>query len=94
MDYIDDKDYSITRKYTSVAIPQNDGVSIMLPKCGPTRVIRAPFIKGLSVCFPFDKFIKEKCGGECVVRDIYGKKHKIIEEKIEYILTKSQFKMH
>lgn len=94
MDYIDDKDYSITRKHTSVAIPMNDGVSIMLPKCGPTRVIRAPFVKGLSVCFPFDEFIKEKCGGECVVRDIYGKEHKIIEEKIEYILTKSQFKMH
>ena len=92
MDYIDDADYSVTRKYTSVGIPINDGVGLMLDS--PTRVVRSSFIKGLLVHFPFDKFIQEKCGGECIVQDIYGKEHRIIAEGIRYIFTKSQFKMH
>lgn len=92
MDYIDSSDYSVTRKYTSVAIPMNDGVGMMLE--GPTRVVRGPFIKGLLVQFPFDKFLKEKCEPEqYVVTDIYGVKHNVIEEGIKYIFTKSQLKM-
>lgn len=93
MDYIDSKDYSVTRKYTNVGIPLNDGVGMMLPECGPTRAIRGPFIKGLMVCFPFDKFIEEKCNGNGVVTDIYGKKHDVTKENIRYIFTKSQTKM-
>ena len=77
----------------NVPINQSDGQGLMLDK--PTRMIRAPFIKGLLVYFPFDKFIKEKCpNGDCTVYDIYGTPHKIIEEGIRYILTKSQFKLH
>lgn len=61
---------------------------------GPTRMCRLPFVKGLMVQFPFDEFIKEKCpDGDCVVYDIYGDPHKIIEEDIRYIFTKSQFKL-
>lgn len=93
MDYIDDTDYSVTRKYTSVGIPLNDGVGLLRPDCGPTRVVRGPFIKGLLVSFPFDKFVQEKCDGDGTVYDIYGQKHDIIAEDIKYILTKSQFKM-
>lgn len=93
MDYIDALDYSVTRKYTNVDIPLNDGVGMMLRECGTTRVVRGPFIKGLLVCFPFDKFIQEKCNGNGVVCDIYGKKHDIVKEDIKYIFTKSQFKM-
>lgn len=93
MDYIDAADYSVTRKYTSVGIPINDGVGMMLPCCGPTRVIRGAFIKGLLVCFSFDKFVKEKCNGDGTVYDIYGQKHDVIAEGIKYILTRSQFKM-
>lgn len=92
MDYINSSDYSVTRKYTSVAIPMNDGVGMMLK--GPTRVVRGPFIKGLLVTFPFDKFLKEKCSPEqWVVKDIYGEEHNVIEEDIQYIFSKSQFKM-
>ena len=92
MDYIDASDYSVTRKYTSVGIPMNDGVGMMID--GPTRVIRGPFIKGLMVQFDFHKFLKEKCSKEqWVVSDIYGTQHNVIEEDIRYILTKSQFKM-
>lgn len=92
MDYINAFDYSVTRKYTSVGIPMNDGVGMMIS--GPTRVIRGPFIKGLMVQFDFHRFLKEKCSKEqWTVCDIYGTPHNIIEEDIQYILTKSQFKM-
>lgn len=95
MDYIDDKDYSITRKYTSVAIPQNDGAGLTMPECGPSRVLRAPFVKGTMICFDFQKFLKEKATpDQWNVCDIYGVKHNIIEEDIKYILTKSEFKMY
>ena len=92
MDYINSADYSITRKYTSVGIPMNDGVGMMMS--GRTRVARGPFIKGLLVQFDFQKFVKEKCTPEqYIVKDIYGTPHNIIEEDIQYIFTKSQLKM-
>ena len=92
MDYINAVDYSVTRKNTSVNIPLNDGVGMMLK--GSTRVLRAPFVKGLLVQFDFHKFLQEKCTpDQWIVSDIYGTEHNIIEEDIQYILTKSQFKM-
>lgn len=70
-----------------------DGCGMMLDKS--TRMIRAPWVKGLLVYFPFDKFIQEKCpDGKCIVTDIYGDKHDILGEGIRYILTKSQVKLH
>lgn len=93
VDYIDSKTYEIARKEKEVKIPHTDGCGIMLN--GPTRMIRAPFIKGLLITFPFDKFIKEKCeNGTCVVKDIYGKEYDILTDGIEYIFTKSQFKLY
>ena len=58
-----------------------------------TRMVRLPWIKGLLVKFPFNKFIKEKCNGTAIVYDIYGKEHDILKENIKYIFTKSQFKL-
>lgn len=75
-----------------VPITHSDGMGIMLDK--PTRMCRLPFVKGLMVYFPFDKFIKEKCpGGRAIVTDIYGEEHDILKEDIRYIFTKSQFKL-
>ncbi len=85
-------DYSIKREITGTVIPHMDGCGIMLDK--PTRMVRAPWIKGLLVYFPFDKFIQEKCEGKAVVTDIYGQDHDILAEDIQYIFTKSQFKMY
>lgn len=93
VDYIDYETYEITRKKMKVPIPVMDGAGIMLD--GPTRMVRLPFTKGLMLQFDFHSFIKEKCpDGDCVIYDIYGKPHKIIEENVRYILTKSQFKLH
>lgn len=92
VDYIDDVTYEITRKKMGVPIPHMDGCGIMLD--GPTRMVRLPWVKGLLVTFPFDKFIQEKCDGKAIVTDIYGQKHDILAEGIKYIFTKSQFKLY
>ena len=91
VDFIDEYDYSITRDKIPVKIPHMDGCGIMLED--KTRMVRLPWIKGLLVTFPFDKFIKEKCNGESIISDIYGKEHDILKENIKYIFTKSQFKL-
>lgn len=92
VDCIDYKTYEITRKKMKVPIPVMDGAGVMLD--GPTRMCRLPFVKGLMIQFDFHKFIKEKCSeGDCIVYDIYGEPHKIIEEDIRYIFTKSQTKL-
>lgn len=91
VDHIDGVSYEIRREMTETIIPHMDGCGIMLNET--TRMVRMPWVKGLLVTFPFDKFIKEKCGGEAIVTDIYGNEHKIIEEDIRYIFTKSQFKL-
>lgn len=91
VDYINDITYKIERKHMGVTIPHMDGCGIMLGE--KTRMVRGPWFKGLLVTFPFDEFIREKCGGEAVVCDIYGNEHHIIAEKVKYIFTKSQFKM-
>lgn len=91
VDYID-SGYNITRKKMGVKIPHMDGCGIMLDEM--TRMVRLPWIKGLLVTFPFDKFIQEKCQeGKCVVKDVYGKEHDILGEEIRYIFTASQFKL-
>ena len=89
VDYINDITYDIKRIETSVSIPHMDGCGLMLH--GKTRMVRLPWVKGLLVNFPFDKFIQEKCGGEATVCDIYGNEHNIIAEGIKYIFTKSPF---
>lgn len=89
VDFIDEKDYSITRKMTKTTIPHMDGCGIMLDET--TRMVRLPWVKGLLVTFPFDKFIEEN--GNSIVTDIYGVEHDVIAEGIKYIFTKSQFKL-
>lgn len=92
VDFIDDVTYKIERQEKKVEVCQTDGCGIMLD--GPTRMVRLPWIKGLLVQFPFDKFIQEKCpNGKCIVTDIYGEEHDILAEGIRYIFTKSQFKL-
>ena len=92
VDFIDDVTYEITRQENNTLICQTDGCGMMLD--GTTRMVRLPWIKGLLVQFPFDKFIREKCpDGHCIVTDIYGEEHDILAEGIRYIFTKSQFKL-
>lgn len=91
-DNIDDVTYKVERVTNSVTITHTDGAGMMLPKLGPNRMVRAPFVKGLLGVFDFRKFI-EMYNGTTKLTDIYGKEHDIIAEDIEVIFTKSQFKM-
>jgi hypothetical protein len=97
VDFINDKDFSITRKNMNVPIPHTDGCGIMLPnafgKKQKNMMVRLPWIKGLLGVFDYYKFI-EINNGNPVIKDIYGKEHDVIKEDIQVIFTKSQFKMN
>ena len=94
VDFIDDETYKITRKEMDVPIAHTDGAGMILPsKSKKNFMVRLPWMKGLLISFPFDKFIREKkCSG--IIKDIYGVEHDVIKEGIEVIFTKSQFKMY
>lgn len=93
-DFVDETDYSITRKNGYVPVPHTDGAGMILPSLSTKNfMFRAPWIKGLLGVFDFRKFIRAN-GFSPVIRDIYGKEHNIMEEDIQIIFTKSQFKMH
>jgi len=94
VDFIDDKTYSIERKYMDIQINHTDGCGMILPKISDKSfMVRLPWVKGLLVSFAFDNFIIEnKLNGKII--DIYGVEHDVITEGIEIIFTKSQFKMY
>ena len=91
-DLVDDMDYTVKRISDYVPIEHTDGAGMMLPCMGKNRMVRLPWVKGLLGSFDYIKFIeKHKCSP--VIKDIYGKEHNVIEEDIQIIFTKSQFKM-
>lgn len=93
-DFVDETDYSITRKTDYVPIPHTDGAGMVLPSlCTKNFMFRAPWIKGLLGVFDFKKFI-EVNNYSPIITDIYGKEHDVITEDIQIIFTKSQFKMY
>lgn len=93
-DYIDETDYSITRKTGEVPIPHTDGAGMMLPSVmTKNTMFRAPWIKGLLGVFDFRKFI-EVNNYSPIIKDIYGKEWNIIDDDIQIIFTSSQFKMN
>lgn len=97
VDFIDDKTYEITRKEMDILISHTDGCGMILPQeSSKSFMTRLPWLKGLLVPTPFDKFINKKieeghmnCGK---VKDIYGKEYDILKDNIRVIFTKSQFK--
>ena len=92
-DFVDETDYSIKRKTDYVPIPHTDGAGMVLPSLSTKNfMFRSPWVKGLLGVFDFRKFV-EVNNYSPVIFDIYGKEHNIIEEDIQIIFTKSQFKM-
>ena len=92
-DFVDETDYSITRKTDYVPIPHTDGAGMVLPSLSTKNfMFRSPWVKGLLGLFDFRKFI-EANNYSPIITDIYGKEHNVIEEDIQIIFTKSQFKM-
>ena len=100
VDFIDEKTYEITRKQMGVPITHTDGCGMILPTLSRKNfMVRAPWIKGLLSPFDFYKFIKEAnkrdpSRDHAIIKDIYGKEHHLIRERIYIIFTKSQFKTY
>ena len=92
VDYIDRDTYEITRQTMDMPIDHMDGCGIMLPTVSKKSfMFRMPWMKGLLTPFDFKKFAL--LYGKTKIVDIYGKEYDIIEDNINIILTKSQFKM-
>ena len=61
VDYVDDRDYSITRQTMPVLIPHTDGAGMISPELSDKNfMVRMPWTKGLLGVFDFKAFIKEK----------------------------------
>lgn len=94
-DFIDYTDYSITRKVSETIIAETDGWGMCCKPGFKTQIVRGPWIKGLVSFFDFRAWLKEYCpASDWCVTDIYGEKWNIIEDDIQYILTKSMFKLY
>lgn len=99
VDFIDEKDYSVTRREQGVPITHTDGCGMILPSVSVKNfMVRAPWVKGLLSPFPFDKFIRQAnlrdpTRNHALIKDIYGVEHDVLKEKINVIFTKSQFKL-
>lgn len=93
VDYVDDRDYSITRQTMPVAIPHTDGAGMISPELSTKNfMVRMPWTKGLLGVFDFKAFIIETdCSSK--VKDIWGKVWDIFDDNIQIIFTKSQLKM-
>ncbi len=58
-DFVDETDYSITRKTDYVPIPHTDGAGMVLPSVSIKNfMFRAPWIKGLLGVFDFRQFVE------------------------------------
>lgn len=94
VDFIDEITYTVERKEMDVPITHTDGAGMMLPSVSSKNfMVRLPWIKGLISVFNFRSFLSSREDSSPIIRDIYGKEHDIIEEDIQIIFTKSQFKM-
>lgn len=92
VDYINN-DYSIERGERTTTISHTDGCGMMLPCVSRKNfMLRAPWIKGLLCSFDYLKFCKVN-NVEPVLTDIYGQEHNLIDENIQVVFTKSQFKL-
>lgn len=93
VDYVDDRDYSITRQTMPVSIPHTDGAGMISPELSSKNfMVRLPWLKGLLGVFPFKEFVRENnCSSK--VTDVWGKEWDIFEDNIQIIFTKSQLKM-
>ena len=99
VDYIDSETFEITRQEMDIPIEHTDGCGMILPrKSKRAMMVRLPWVKGLLIPFPYDKFVreqnklKERSTPYGKVKDIYGKEYDLIKDKIEVIFTKVNLK--
>jgi F0F1-type ATP synthase delta subunit len=87
-------DWSINRDKKDIPFDFMDGAGICLSNVfSKNTQIRLPWFKGLLCPVNYKKYIEEHEECSTKVKDIYGKEYDIIEDDIQVIFTKSQFKM-
>ncbi|WP_407632915.1 hypothetical protein [Bacillus velezensis] len=92
VDYIDRDTYKITRKTMNIPIEHTDGCGMILPSLSrKSFMVRLPWVKGLLVPFDFRIFAEENKAFK--VTDIYGKEWDVVNDDVQIIFSKSQFKM-
>lgn len=95
VDYIDNKTFEVTRQNMDVLIPHSDGCGWILPSVSKKSfMIRLPWVKGLMTPVNYIKFCDEYNNKSYKIKDIYGKEWDLKEDGIEYVFSKSQFKMY
>lgn len=94
VDYIDDITYKIERQNMCIPVEHTDGCGMVLPSTSEKNfMVRLPWVKGLLSSFDYLEFIRDhNCSP--IIKDVYGKEWNVIEDDIQVIFTKSQFKMH
>lgn len=81
-------------KTMDVPVPHFDGLGLILDKKYKRNIqIRLPWLKGLLTYFNLVDYCKEN-SYSTKVKDIYDKEWDIVEDDIQVIFTKSQFKLH
>jgi hypothetical protein len=93
VDYIDNKTFEVTRKIMDIPIPHSDGCGWVL-NSKKNFMIRLPWVKGLMTVVDYIKFCDKYRNGNYKIIDIYGKEWDLKENNIEYVFSKSQFKMY
>jgi len=87
-------DWSIKREKKDISFDFMDGAGICLSNVfNKNTQIRLPWFKGLLCPINYKKYIEENKDCSVKVKDIYGKEYDILEDDIQVIFTKSQFKM-
>lgn len=96
VDYIDNQTFEIHKnKEMKIDIEHSDGCGWILPsKSDKNFMTRLPFIKGLLTPVNFLEYCKVHNNGNYKVTDIYGRKWDLLEDEIEVVFFKSQFKLH
>ncbi|ULO09653.1 hypothetical protein H1230_13280 [Paenibacillus sp. 19GGS1-52] len=95
VDFINRNTYEITPKRNmDIPIPHTDGCGLILPVLSDKNFqFRMPWFKGLLAVMPFDLFVDSYEGATTKVIDIWNRPWDIVEDNIQIIFTKSQFKM-
>jgi len=94
VDYIDNKSFEISKKkQMTIPIAHSDGCGMYLKNGDNDKpfMFRMPFFKGLIVPVPYLDY-KTK-NGDYKIIDIYSKVWDLKKDGIQYIFSKSQFKM-
>ena len=94
VDYIDNKTFEESRQEMDILIPHSDGCGWVSPTVMDKNfMVRLPWVKGLVTPVDYIGFCDEYRDSNYNITDIYGKVWNLKNDDIQYVFTKSQFKM-